>query len=270
MRRCYAGTLTGRYAGKKGWPVTFEQPVIFPDRFQKALKWSDLTGKERPDKPWLNSYPRVIFLNDMGDTFTESLPLDWLGDFVPAMEASPHIWIILTKRPRRMFEFWESYLAPIRGSGEDENIQENFWLLASVTGPENIGRIRELLKLRALGAKMLGVSYEPALGPVDFTGYHGLDWVIAGGESGPGARPANSDWFRAARNACRSAGVPFFFKQWGEWLPAGQTPAEDVSRCHKYSIVPGRHLRTCRYVGKKAAGAMLDGREWREMPEIRR
>jgi len=240
VKRCYAGRLTERWGGKKGWPVTFEQPAVFPERLQEALRWPDLTGTDRPDKPWLNGYPRVIFLNDMGDTFTASLPLMWLTEFLPGMIDSPHVYIILTKRPARMVEFWRRYTW----------IPNNFWLLTSVTGPENIGRIeniwriRELLRLRALGARVLGVSYEPAWGPVDFrpwlpvagsplaqggVEWPYLSWLIAGGESGAGAKPSHPDWFRAARDACQTAGTAFFMKQItdrGRKLPFGQWPGD--------------------------------------------
>src|SRR5690242_2116818 len=72
---CYAGQVTERWGGKRGWPDSFEEPKLFLDRLEPALAWPDLTGKERPHKPWLDGLPRLIFLNDMGDTFTESLPL---------------------------------------------------------------------------------------------------------------------------------------------------------------------------------------------------
>src|SRR4051812_33920511 len=76
---CYAGKLTDRFAGLTGWPEAFDKPKLFLHRLDGALRWSDLTGKQRPEKPWLNGLPRIIFLDDMGDTFTESLPEDWLG-----------------------------------------------------------------------------------------------------------------------------------------------------------------------------------------------
>ena len=110
---------------------------------------------------------------------------------------------------------------------------------------------------------------EPLLGPVDLRNWmcvcqpctfpgpnqnrcgSGIQWVICGGESGPGARPMPPDWARNLRDQCEAAGVPFFFKQWGEWSPNDLCSPED-ELMHK--------------VGKKAAGAVLDGREWREMP----
>ena len=111
----------------------------------------------------------------------------------------------------------------------------------------------------------------------------GLGWVICGGESGPGARPMHPDWARSLRDQCRAANVPFFFKQWGEWLPegievgwkdGGRPPrnvehlwiAEDGTQ--HTGLIGSNDVRTWR-VGKKAAGALLDGREWRQFPEVR-
>lgn len=142
------------------------------------------------------------------------------------------------------------------------------------------------------------VSAEPLLGPIDLDRCYrehgpdglcdhedsGLDWVIAGGESGPGARPTHPDWFRSLRDQCVAAGVPYFFKQWGDWAPLDQLPQEHGIK--KNSIGPER----CRWVhedgrvtgigcgeqpgnlavhvGKRAAGRLLDGREWSEFPEV--
>src|SRR5262245_31262275 len=112
VRHCYAGALTGRHAGRKGWPDAFDRPALFPHRLDEALRWPDLTGKPRPGKPWLDGLPRLLFLNDMGDTFTEGLALDWLAPHLPRMAASPHQWLLLTKRPRRMAEFSRSHPLP--------------------------------------------------------------------------------------------------------------------------------------------------------------
>lgn len=163
------------------------------------------------------------------------------------------------------------------------------------------------------------VSVEPLLGPIELTGDRGgndylgeppgfidavpepqeepgIDWIIAGGESGPGARPAHPDWFRSLRDQCQAAAVPFFFKQWGEWLPANQMvdtdhlyiPAPDhdpeaTRMCKVDEIVlhndgarhrivdPGAFQQGCApmhmfRVGKRAAGRLLDGRTWDEFP----
>lgn len=93
---CYAAKLCTRYAGQKGWPKSFNEPEHFPGRIEKALKWSDLTGKPRADKPWLNNYPRIIFVNDMSDGFCPDVnPNEWLLPHLPAIAESPlegQIW----------------------------------------------------------------------------------------------------------------------------------------------------------------------------------
>lgn len=224
---CYAGTLTRRYEGAKGWPEKFEIPKIFPERIQASLRWTDLTGKTRPDKPWLNGLPRLIFLNDMGDTFTESLPVDWLAPFLPEMADSPHQWLILTKRPRRFAAFAKEHPLP-----------KNVWAGTSVTSGRTLKRIDELL---TIPAAFMFISCEPILEPIDLARYVGSpnsdgycircgiewdephkcppgfgrrpDWIIAGGESGLGSRKMNPDWARAIRDQCVGASVAFFMKQ---------------------------------------------------------
>lgn len=211
VRHCYAGKLVEKYAGNKGWPKSFDQPAIFPERILEACKWPDLLGKDRKGKPWLNGLPRLIFLDDMGDTFTEGLPIDWLMPYIPKMQDSSHIWIFLTKRPKRMARFFEML----------GYVPANFWLGVSVTdqGTAN-ALIPELLKIPA-AIRLLSV--EPQLGPIDFRDWIGpefliekrIHWVINGGESGPGFRRFDWDWARKIRNYCEIANIPYFCKQGG-------------------------------------------------------
>jgi protein gp37 len=194
-------------------------------------------------------------------------------------------WQIVTKRPERIDEvmcqdtlnwgFFEACRA---------------WLLTSTEDQEQANkRIPEILKVPAA---VHGISAEPLLGPINLksirweTGGSGgpayvdvvdgtfctmggyglagpkLDWVIAGGESGPGARPMHPDWARSLRDQCQAAGVPFFFKQWGEFLPDNQNPAMIQT--------PPPPASGAIRVGKKAAGALLDGVEWKQFPEATR
>lgn len=282
IKHCYAGTLTERYGGKAGWPRVFEEPALFPQRLAPALKWPDLTGKERPEKPWLNGLPRLIFLNDMGDTFTESLPLDWLAPHLPAMAESPHQWLVLTKRPKRMRQFFEQHACP-----------PNLWVGASITDqPTANARVGEILRVRAA---VRFLSIEPMLSAIDLHPWVGhwvgtdsipsvtrigareipsstpipiLHWIITGGESGPKARPSNPDWFRGIRRQCQQAGIAYFHKQNGEWgrgADAGVTGTEPHQAVMFGDGRPGDYRRVYR-VGKKTAGRKLDGQEWSQFP----
>ena len=202
-RECYAGNLTTRYAGRSGWPAAFDQPRLFLDRLDTALRWSDLTGKPRVNKPWLNGLPRIIFLNDMGDTFTEGLPVDWLAPVWDRIAQSHHIFLLLTKRPRRMAEFLARHGCP-----------PNVWPGVSVTSMANIARLDDLFKI---DSPHLWVSAEPLRSPLNVLRFDPgvLRWLVAGGESGKAARESDLQWFRDLRDHCRSNGIAFYMKQLG-------------------------------------------------------
>lgn len=176
VARCYAGVITERMNladALRGWPKSFDRPEIFAHRIKEAERWSDLAGKRRTDKPWLNGYPRLIFLNDMGDTFTESLPIDWLAPFLPRLAATPHLYLLLTKRPRRAAEFFLRHACP-----------GNFWIGTSITGPQ----YQRLDDLARVPCARRFISYEPAWEPLDWTRLpSSIEWIILGGESGPAA-----------------------------------------------------------------------------------
>lgn len=112
----------------------------------------------------------------------------------------------------------------------------------------------------------IGLSCEPLLGPVDLKRWL-IDWVIAGGESGHGARPMHPDWVRSLCDQCQAAGVPFFFKQWGEFRPACQIPMPPIPAVRSELMEDGGASVHCYRVGKKDAGRLLDGREWNEFPQ---
>ncbi|HTI81765.1 MAG TPA: phage Gp37/Gp68 family protein [Acetobacteraceae bacterium] len=152
----------------------------------------------------------------------------------------------------------------------------NVWLGTSVEDQTRADERRRALFQIAAEGWNTWVSYEPALGLVDWIGWEFIRWLVSGGESGTGARPSNPDWHRAARDFCCLNRIPFFFKQWGSWAAA--EPYGD--RCGH--VVPAVALGwpegpsdryawfdNCAFykVGKKAAGAALDGREWKQMPE---
>jgi protein gp37 len=220
VRRCYAGALHERFAGRKGWPESFGRPELFTHRLDEALRWADLRGRCRPDKPWLDGYPRTIFLNDMGDTFTEGLPVDWLSPHVPRLGTSPHVWIILTKRPGRMLEWVRLYQ---RRAGP---LPRNVWLCVSVTTAGTLGRLAPVRGLRdELPGHVVGLSVEPLpadLAPVlrqhwpDLPSW--LSWVKMGGESdqpGAPARPCAAEWLRGLRDFFCGGSTAVFVKQLG-------------------------------------------------------
>lgn len=200
-------------------------------------------------------------------------------------------FLLLTKRPENVLKY-----GPLGYLWTREGIPDNVWVGTSVEDQETADkRIPELLKIPA---KVRFLSCEPLLGPVDlqyptFNGadsiesLEGIRWVICGGESGLNARPMHPDWARSLRNQCDCAKVPFFFKQWGEWLPWSQFGDADIPdsceqtryetvefQCGKFENI-GRPIwcddiddnLTLGRVGKKAAGRVLDGRTWSEFPE---
>jgi protein gp37 len=181
------------------------------------------------DVPYRWRAPRLVFVNSMSDLFHASVPIDFIKDVFAVMSDTPqHTYQILTKRSLRLRRLCDALDWP-----------ENIWMGVSV---ENRDQLKRLDDLRRTPARVKFLSAEPLLGSL-VGGDHGLnlasiDWVITGGESGPGARQCSPQWVREIRDACISEGVPFFHKQWG-----GRTP--------------------------KAGGRTLDGRLWDQMPKLR-
>jgi protein gp37 len=234
--------------------------------------------------------PRRIFVCDMGDLFHEDVQDEWLHSvFWTILSCPRHTFQILTKRADRMKEFMTKYYTA-KESGLPKPLP-NVWLGVSV---ENQHFADERIPLLlATPAAVRWISAEPLLGPVDLDserrdGLHalgcgvpdhkclpmcrGIDWVVCGGESGPGhagacgntgARPMHPDWARSLRDQCQAAGVPFFFKQWGEWGPPfGEGPMEHIGP-QFMKTESGDWLTK---IGKKKAGRLLDGRTWDEFP----
>lgn len=211
------------------------------------------------------------------------------------IDATPWLdWILVTKRPenvRRMLTCREpgdvnaivkyhEVLGHLAYDGCDEEAwRGNVWILTSISDQATADKmVPELLGLRDL-VPVLGLSIEPLLGPINldvalstgdkFVDKHFgwldlLDWIIVGGESGPNARPMHPDWVRSLRDQATAAGVPFFFKQWGEWLDAPSALALNLHGTHTTYV--GDEKLAMRRVGKAAAGRMLDGRTWDEFP----
>jgi len=202
--KCYAKVLTDRYAGLKGWPDNFETPKIFMDRVPKMVQWPDLTNTDRKYKPWLNGYPRLIFLNDMGDTFSAGMPEDWFKDVLPAITGTPHQYLVLTKWPTR-FKYFTKRIG---------QLPDNIWPGTTITSEKTLFRAKDI----NIG-KIPWLSIEPLWGPVNLgkcLDY--IKWVIVGGESGTNPEPCRLEWIEDIILQCRAAGVPVFVKQLGAVL----------------------------------------------------
>lgn len=187
--------------------------------------------------------PRV-FCSSLADVFDNQVPDIWRSDLWQLIEDTPNLdWLLLTKRPQNVRKMiWPKW---------DEGLPPNVWLGTTVENQvEAKRRIQHLIKAPA---RTLFLSCEPLLGEIELGAYlNVLDWVICGGESGGGARPMSIQWARKLRDDCKAAGVPFHFKQWGEWAPAAPVEPSEWSVMQR--------------VGKKTAGWLLDGREHHAFP----
>lgn len=254
--------------------------------------------------PGSGSRPQRIFVNSMGDVFHEQVDMTEAMVLFQYMQIFPHhTFLVLTKRAERMrreIQFEQS-LREREGEREAENGIFRIWPLPNVwlgVTVCNAGEKAKIDDLRATPAAKRFISFEPLLGDVGELDLAGIDWVIVGGESGPKARPMHPDWARSIRDQCQSAKVPFFFKQWGEWgttthdmttgdpvfriFPDHQKWTQKASTwinggiCLDYSgkvLENGGDFAGAAYpiavlhrIGKKAAGCILDGREWKESP----
>jgi protein gp37 len=246
----------GAYEGltklSKGGPVWTGKVRLVPELLEQPLQWRR---------------PRLIFVNSMSDLFHEDVPVEFIYSLWCVMAAARrHRFQILTKRAARMREVLTA--APFTCQ-----VLDNVWLGVSVE--DQVAADERIPQLLATPAAVRWISAEPLLGLVDLIGkdeqgsalheYEGrprLDGIVAGGESGPGARPMHPQWARYLRDQCRGAGVPFFFKQWGNWAPcpfdSGGHVASDQEK-----LLDGTWLLK---VGKKSAGRELDGRTHDEYP----
>lgn len=223
-RTCYAG-LQHEKPRNKGWASKFLEPEMFAGRMSEAAKWSDLTGKARPDKPWLDGYSRIIFINDMGDALSERIPFEFLEQEIVANVTSEqgqrHLWIWLTKRPSRMVKFdqWMAERSP------DERLwwPTNLWAATTVTMPRTEARADFLRRVGHEGTTRL-LSFEPILEEPNWDrcmeprkGEGSIHGAFLGGESGEPSIVAAMDVRVLGRGvvACRRHGVAPFVKQLG-------------------------------------------------------
>lgn len=263
-RSCYAGILhEGRLA--KAMPSlygsTFNEIRFAPGRMAKAVAAADLRGTKRSDKPWLDGMPRIIFVGDMADIFTEVVAFEYLADEILASATSKHgnrhIQMWLTKRPGQAVAF-ARWLKDYRGLGWPSNV----WQGTSVTNQTTAKRA-DILAEHPAPIKFLSV--EPMVSPVNFTQetLKKFALVIVGGESGPDARPCHLSWIRQLARQCRFAGVPVFVKQ------LGARPQEDEPHDGPEWPVPLTHGNFGYVVPELRDSHGGDPEEWPEDLRIR-
>lgn len=208
-KNCYAERMSKRLKamGKPQYQNGFKL-TLQPAAIELPMRWKR---------------PRIIFVNSMSDLFHKDVPMDFISKVFDVMNRCPqHTFQVLTKRPEITAEFASQlWWTP------------NIWMGTSI---ENALVLHRVTSLQAVPAHVRFLSVEPLLGPIPRLPLTNINWVIVGGESGPGARPMDAKWVRAIRDRCIAQSVPFFFKQWGG-------------------------------TNKKATGRILDGKLWDGMPE---
>jgi protein gp37 len=216
--------------------------TIVPERLIEPLTWRK---------------PQHVLVEFMGDLFHEKVNLPFLKNIFDVMkETRQHVYQTLTKRPENMKAALHfSVYAPL----------PNVILGVSIENQKRADERREFMRELSQAGWRTWVSYEPALGNVDWEGWEFLNQLVCGGESGPRARAMHPDWARSARDFCQKHHIQFFFKQWGEYAPLDHLVwvTDKTTFSHKPVDLDG--VTMCR-VGKGLAGHMLDGREWNEMP----
>lgn len=248
------------------------------NRVMAGNKWYGNTHfvEAQLTKPASWKTPRVVFVCSMGDLFHETVSFETIDAVFSVMaDCDRHIFIVLTKRPQRMFEFYQWKAGQQRIPWQPS---DNVWM--GVTAENQQQADIRIPYLNNIYASVKFVSIEPMLEAIRLNRaldntlkwQHGglkncLSWVICGGESGHHARPVHPDWVRRLRDDCMYAGVPFFFKQWGEWMPEGTIKNYKFLNPKK-EVTAGIDVMV--KVGKHRSGNVLDRRKWEEYPEVGR
>ncbi len=193
---CYAETFAERFRGVKGHP--YEQGFdlrLVPEKLTEPLRWRT---------------PRRVFVNSMSDLFHEKVPENYIEAALRVMQsASWHTYQVLTKRSERMRDL-------LAGRLRDAAALRHIWWGVSVENRKH--GVPRISHLRETPAAVRFLSVEPLLEDVGRLDLRGIDWMIVGGESGPGARTMEKEWVRSLRDQCKQERVPFFFKQWGGFV----------------------------------------------------
>lgn len=278
---CYAESEDARRKWtQSGWGFGAPRYRTSEANWKKPLAWN-AQAKNSTVKP-------KIFCASLADWLDLEAPVEWLAALLDLIAETPNLhWLLLTKRPETI---WEALLAakfhvhPQTGgtlirNWFDRIPPENVWM--GVTTEDQERADERIPMLLSIPAKVHWLSVEPLLGPIQMNTFLNpqpyicpkplgarIDWVVVGGESGVNARPCDPQWVRHIRDQCLLQEVPFFFKQWGEFLYETQVP-EGADLLKKPAIVsPGGGPSYFR-VGKQAAGRLLDGVEHSQFPEVK-
>jgi protein gp37 len=300
---CYAEGWAKR-SGLVKWGAGQDRRRTSADYWRQPIKWNRIAERD--------GVRRKVFCASLADVFDNAVPESWRDDLWALIDTTPHLdWLLLTKRPQNI-----KSMMPAEWLECWPNGVPNIWLGTTAENQQEADR--RIPHLLAVPARVRFLSCEPLLGPLDLTairtslpsdfgvartvnaltgaeGHIGpfgptltgrtgprIGWVIAGGESGHGARSMHPAWVRGLRDQCTAVGAGFFFKQWGEWAPS--TPEEAagnprsgwrILRGHPAvakaaELYPEAGAAFIAHVGKKAAGHLLDGVEWRQFPSAAR
>jgi protein gp37 len=242
-QNCYA-ELWAKRTGHQVWGKDKLRRFFNDRHWNEAVLWNEEAAKTKSR--------RRVFCASMADVFEHNPDLNiWRERLWALINETPWLdWLLLTKRPQNIEQMspWKRHWP------------ENVWLGTTV---ENAGYVEKPAAIRFL-------SCEPLLGPIDLgpwfrrEGLYPIDWVIAGGESGPGARAMHPDWATNLLHQCQEAKVPFHFKQWGHWVPA---ELSSVSQPQTLVFENERPVKMVR-LAKKVAGRILEGSTWNGLPNL--
>lgn len=243
---CYAETRNARYAGGQAinWGPGAPRRRTSASNWNKPLMWNKNADAFMAE----HGRRQRVFCASLADVFDNAVDPQWRADLFSLIAQTPNLdWLLLTKRIGNVGSMLEQLA---HGSDPDLSLRDmmplpNVWIGVTITNQAEADR--DISKLLAVAARVHFLSMEPLLGPVDIVPYihcdvgNAVDWVIVGGESGPGARPMHPDWARGLRDQCEAAGVPFLFKQWGEWKPIGQMEESEHRALYRSNVKAKPH-----------------------------
>lgn len=310
---CYAENRNKRFAGGKNWGKGAPRRRTSVHNWNEPCRWdreafNQWCAARGKGLSFLEPRRPRVFCASLADWLDDEVDVAWLADLLRLIRKTPHLdWLLLTKRPENWKERLDCVLDFEPVTADEETLGLSDWILDWYNGkpPKNVWigtsaedqpradlRVPLVLKIPAL---VRFLSCEPMLARVEFSdvtkrsdavqqlgkkSLDGIHWVICGGESGPGARPMHPDWARSLRDQCASAGVAFFFKQWGEWCPTAAKRIRGKYTGGGVFMLPDGRLgcqgdwwdgkaEAMDKLGKKGAGRRLDGKRWNQFPEAR-